>query len=476
MPGLFSSLVTAGGALTAFNRVLEVTQNNVSNASTPGYARQSLRLLSLPFDPSTGLQGGVRAGDLESARDEYSEQSVRRETSGLGFAAQQASGLTSLESILGISADSGIPAALNGLFQSFSAWAQTPDSAVARQNVIERASDAAAAFRETATGVSRLAGAAETQLSQTVEQVNSLVAKLAEYNRKSMSGSRNDPGLDALVHSTLEELSSYVDISAVRQENGSTAVLIGGQIPLLLGVNQYKLDMRMAAADAPDYPNAPPAARVTLDQVDITGRIASGKLGALLDVRNRVLPQVMGDGFQQGDLNLLAQQVAGRVNALLTAGNVADGQPPETGVPLFVYDAANAANAAASLEVDPGATAGTLAAIDPGPPYVSNGIPLRLSALASPRNAEDKIQGFSYTEFYGQVAGRVGGELQTANDRQQIQQSTVAQAKSLREQMSGVSLDEQAMIVVEFQRAYQANSRLITMLDQLTEEVINMLR
>ena len=51
-----------------------------------------------------------------------------------------------------------------------------------------------------------------------------------------------------------------------------------------------------------------------------------------------------------------------------------------------------------------------------------------------------------------------------------------AQTKNLRQQLSGVSLDEEATIVIQFQRAYEANSRLIAVLDQLTEETIQILR
>ena len=57
-----------------------------------------------------------------------------------------------------------------------------------------------------------------------------------------------------------------------------------------------------------------------------------------------------------------------------------------------------------------------------------------------------------------------------------MQQSAVAQAKNLRQQMSGVSLDEEATILIQFQRAYEANSRLIGVLDQLTEDTINILQ
>lgn len=75
---LLASLSASGGALNAFGKALEVMQNNVGNASTPGYVRQDLELLSVRFDPESGLGGGVKAGRMTSARSEYAEQSVRR--------------------------------------------------------------------------------------------------------------------------------------------------------------------------------------------------------------------------------------------------------------------------------------------------------------------------------------------------------------------------------------------------------------
>ena len=74
------------------------------------------------------------------------------------------------------------------------------------------------------------------------------------------------------------------------------------------------------------------------------------------------------------------------------------------------------------------------------------------------------------------MAAKVGSQLQSANNGEQVQQSLLAQARDQRQQVSGVSLDEEAMTLVEFQRAYQANSRFITVLDQLTQDTINILR
>ena len=71
MSSLFAALSSSAGALSAYQTVLDAVQNNVTNASTPGYARQSVSLEARPFQPSLGLPGGVSAGDLQSARDAW---------------------------------------------------------------------------------------------------------------------------------------------------------------------------------------------------------------------------------------------------------------------------------------------------------------------------------------------------------------------------------------------------------------------
>src|SRR5262245_17098805 len=106
---IFSSLISTADALSAFNRVLEVTQNNVANVATPGFAKQRQVLSARPVDATYGAMGGVRTIDLTSSRDLYAEQWVRRQTVLLGKDQQSVSSLTSLESVFDISGDFGIP-------------------------------------------------------------------------------------------------------------------------------------------------------------------------------------------------------------------------------------------------------------------------------------------------------------------------------------------------------------------------------
>src|SRR4051794_23822119 len=188
----------------------------------------------MPFEPASGLGGGVRAGEVQSARSAYADQSVRQQLVLLGQAEQDVGGLAAVQSAFDISGNSGIPSALNRLFQSFSAWAQSPGDTIARQTVIERAADVGTAFQQTAATLTQTAGETEQAARQTVDAVNGLTGQLRRLNQLAKQAVASDAGLDAQIHSTLDELSRYVDFAALEQDDGSVTVLLNGQTPLLI--------------------------------------------------------------------------------------------------------------------------------------------------------------------------------------------------------------------------------------------------
>uniref|UniRef100_Q01QL6 Flagellar hook-associated protein 1 n=1 Tax=Solibacter usitatus (strain Ellin6076) TaxID=234267 RepID=Q01QL6_SOLUE len=474
MSNLLASLVSSANTLQAYGRVLEATQNNVSNASTPGYAKQSIELYALPFDPQGGATGGVRAGTLQSARNEYAEQAVRNQTTGLGYQQQLADSLTVLQTNFDITGNQGIPQALNSLLQSFSAWGASPDDPSARQTVLQRADALAQAFNQTANSVSSVSRDTERQVGDTVGQINQLVGQLKGYNQLALQGNKNDAGLSARVHSALEQLSSLADVQAVFIDDGSVSLTIGGQTPLLIGDQQYAISASLYVPAEPPATNPLGAGQMRLqasDGSDISN--AGGQLGALVKLRNDVMPSLIGDRYQTGDLNLMAKQFADRVNQLLTGGSTTAGQP---GVAIFQYNPDDPTSIASAIKVDTSVTPDQLAAVSIGPPTVSNGVPLALSALAVPTQDADRINGFSFSQFYGQVAGTVGNLLNDAQNNTEVQQSLLTQAKDLRQQYQGVSLDEEATTLMQFQRAYQANAKYLSVLDELTQTAIDILK
>ena len=477
MANLFASIAAAGSALRAFEQALEVTQNNVTNASTPGYARQRLILEAASFSADGSLAGGVTAGALLSARDAYAEQEVWSRLENLGYFTQQQSTLGAIESSFDISGTDGVFGAMTSLFQSFSAWSVSPSNSATRTAVLEAAGQMARVFQQSASDLSRISSQTDRQLQQTVTRINELAGLVRDCNAERLRSGSEDPGLDARLHAALEELAEITDFDVLREADGSYTLLLGGQSPLVFGetVHEVSLSYSSPADQPPVYPNAAPRARI-LDGTgnDVTGQISKGQLGALLETRNQLLPSLIGDAYQQGDLNRLAQAMADQVNQLLASGLVSDGPPPQPGVALFTYDSSNPTAVAATVAVSPSIAPEQLAAIAAGPPYVSNGTALKLAQLGSPAGGTGQIDDLGFVEFYAGLAAKVGRRVTAARDGSEVQTQLVAQARTLRQQTSGVSLDEEAVMLIQFQRAYQAAAKMISILDDLTEMTVNL--
>ena len=471
--GLFANLQSSLNALNAFQQSLTVAQNNVSNASTPGYAAQLATLDALPFQPHTGLTGGVQAGTPQSTRDEYLEQAVRYQQSNLGSFTAQSRALSGVQPLFDVTGQSGIVAALNNMFQSFSAWSASPDSAAAQQNVLTSAQDLGMSFQQAAATLSSVTSNVNNNIDSTVSQINTLATQVVNYNlQQAQRGGTADTGLDANLHNTLETLSGLAGITARFESDGSVTLLMGGQTPLVIGTHQYSIQSSYSGTANPVNPNAPPAAHILdANGQDVTATVVGGTLGGLLTVRNTVLPSLQGDSQQAGALNQIAKQVADRVNQILATGLDSNGN---AGTPLFTYDASSGADTAQTLAINPNITPDTLAALDPGPPQVANGIALTLSNLGNSTAAADTIDGKSILDFLNGQTQIIGQQVSNASSGQTVAQQSVTQAQALRTQQSGVSLDGEAIDIMDLQRGYQAVSKMITVIDGLTDTLINM--
>jgi flagellar hook-associated protein 1 FlgK len=460
MPGnLFAALGTAANALDVMQQAMGVIQNNVTNASTPGYVNQTLILNASAFDPAHGLIGGVQAGNFQSARDVFAEQSVWAANQQVGFATRQATSLQALQSGFDISGQSGIPSALSNLYSAFSGWSNSPTSGTAQQQVIAAAQGVAQAFNSAYTQAETVRDQAIQQTQSSVTQINQLTSQIAAINGQIRTGSRNDAGLEAQLYNDLEQLSNLVNFSARTESDGSVTVLMNGQVPLVIGVTQTTLSTTNVNSAGAGSNAAPDQQILTNSGQDVTAQVEGGQLGGLLQITNTVLPTILGDANQQGSLNQLAQGISDRVNTLLTSGQTSSGT---AGVPLFSYNAASPTSIAATLAVSSSVSGSQLAPVDPGPPSVANGIVDKLAQLQNPTNAADMLNGMSYTDFYSTIASNIGTLQSSAAQYEQTQTQVLTQAQSARSQLSGVSLNEQAAQLLQFQNAYQASAQALS--------------
>ncbi len=471
MGDLFSALSSAAGALNAFQRAVGVTQNNVANANSPGYAKQVPTLQSQDFQSAGGLAGGVRELTQDS-RDDFADNAVQQQLSLLGQFQQLQASLSPLQTVLDVSSNSAIPSALNKLFQSFSQWSAHPSDTTSQSLVISAAEQAAAAFQQTAAQLNNIRSATNKDLQSTVDRINQDAQEVLAYNQSVARDSTPDPGRDARLHATLEDLSSLADVQVIPGNGATVTVLLGGQTPLVIGTELHALQVTDASSPNPVGP--PNKSIVDSTGHDVTAQVTSGALFGLLTVRNNLIPSLIGGGQQAGDLNTLAQSLADTVNNLLSQGSTTLTPPYQAGVDLFSYGPNSPSGVAASLGVNPNLAPGQLAGIDPGPPLVANGIALKLAGLDNDPNGQ--INGLSFTQFFSTLAARVGNAAQSADISATAQTQLVAQAKTLRQQLSGVSIDEEAIRLIQLQSSYQAASKVVTIIDELTQSLINMVQ
>lgn len=459
MGGFNVSFGMAASAMDAIQQALDAVQNNIVNASTPGYAAEQVNFSAQSFDIQQGLSGGIEV-TLSSTRSLYLEQSVRTEMSALGSLQQQDPLLSSLQNAFSATGDSGVPNALTGFASSFSMLSTSPDSSSARANVLQAAATLAQAFNHTAAQISNVSSEAVQQAGSVVAQINSLTTQIAALNGQIQGGARNDAGVQANLSSSLQSLSTLINISVSYASDGSATVLLDGQTALVIGQTAEALSM--------PQPDSTGVLKL-LDQQgqDVTALATQGQLGGLLAVQNQSVPQYLGQ------VNQLAQSFADRVNTMLTSGQVSAGPPPVQGTPLFTYT--SSATAAATLAVDPNITADQIATIDPGPPSSSNGVVLELANIINPSNSADTIDGQTYTAFYGQIASQAGTASSQNSANLTAQQDLTTQAQNQLTQASGVSLNDQAAQMMALQQAYEATAKVITVLQAITQTAVNLI-
>ena len=328
MGNLLTSLFNSAGALQAFQNGLDTTQNNVSNSSTPGYAKQIPVMEANAFDLSISLPGGVTAGPTQSSRNAFAERNVQDQQSALGLSQQRASDLNPVQSLFDLSGTTGIDAALSGLFNSFSQLSVSPNDPSARQSVIDQAEQTAKAFQQSANGLLSISSSVSRETSGYVAQVNQIADQIGQINadRRSGASSPNDAGADAQVHSALEQLSQLINFTALQQPDGTVTVYAGGQMPLVIGTTVQHLQTASVSSQTQILDN---------QGHDITGEFTGGELAGALSVENTTIPSYLNS------LNTLAQGVADQVNTTLSQGVDINGNAPTTN--LFSYNAVTGA-------------------------------------------------------------------------------------------------------------------------------------
>ncbi|MBV9084185.1 MAG: flagellar hook-associated protein FlgK [Acidobacteriaceae bacterium] len=456
MPSLSDTFNAAAHSLDTYEQAIQVVGNNTTNATTPGFAAQRPVFVADSFTPSSG-GGGVSVGSVLSSRDEYAEQTVQGAQSSRAYAGTMATQLQHVEGFFPLPSSSssasagGIGGMLNNLMSAFSSLTTSPNDTASRQAVLNAAGNLATAFNTTYGSLTAVQNDVTSQARDAANTINSLVSQIQQINaaKQNNASANNDAGVDAQLHADLENLSQLVNITTRTASDGTTSIFLGGQTPLLIGVQQYSLSESSVSGNV----------QITDSTgANVTAHANSGKLGALINLANTTIPSYVSQ------LNTLAQGLADTINTKLASGW---DQHNHAGARLFSYNPLAPAESLAVAMTDPT----TLAAASASAPG-GNDNAVALSTISTVPQAS--LGNFSFTGYYGNLASVIGTDSANAQGEQTTSQQVLSQAQTLRSNASAVSLDQEATQLTEYQQAYNATSRLINVVDQMMQTVLNM--
>lgn len=465
-----SILSNARSALAVSQAAINTTSHNIANAETEGYSRKrvDIRTNTPQMMPYGAVGRGVVINDVTRARDVLLDMSYRTQASDASEYGRRSELLSQIEGLYATGASGDLAAALDTFWGSWSELASQPMNDAARMTVRQAGDHLASQLKHISSGLDQISAGSDLRLRQDVGDLNRYASEVAALNRQIVadeSGGKTAADLRDQRDRAIDAISSLANVQVYERQDGSVAV-IAGDATIVDG-----------------------SASVAL-RVDTTGgtyalQTASGSpvgqpggvIGASMTVLNSDIPTA------RADLDDIARALVSEVNGLHETGMNAAGA---TGVAFFDdlgdvstvtartlrLSAAVAADhraIAAGTGVDDGTGTGTLV-------YAAGRNDVAL-AIAGRRDAGvAALGGDTVGGYFTASVTRVGSEVRAARDRAAIGETLASQADTRRMSVSGVSIDEELVNLIQFQNAYAAAARVITAADEMFETVIGMMR
>lgn len=461
----FSGLNTALTSLIAQRQAIEVASQNISNVNTVGYTRQRATLAaidgssapSMASTANTRPGGGVTVTSVERLSDIFLEARVRNELGITGRLDAVATIHSLLESTLHEPSENGLAASLDTFFTSWADVSNRPDDAAAAAVLLENSTSLLTAVRSGYEAATTEWAATHTKAEAAVVQVNTAADAVADLNERiraiSLAGGNANTLIDER-NQHINTLSSLVGAEARVREDGVVDVVLSGNA-LVRGDRANHLELAGAGAytalgpaGSPNLVWAASGDPAGTRDGSVSGLVATlaagGAISNLAESYNALV-----DPTDPGSL-------VGRVNALHTGKFAADG------------------SATGAFFTTPGA----------GPYALNVGLNVTdVSQLAVGLNATGGLDGSVADQIsqlttaigdrWSSVVVTVGVEANSAIRRASNAESSLATAEGLLLSQAGVSLDEETVNLISYQRAYEAAARVMTTVDQLLDTLIN---
>lgn len=464
--------------LFAAKQSMSTTSHNIANANTEGYSRQQVRLeTSTPVSEGNhSLGNGVDIQSVRRSHDELIEKKLNHALANNKFNDERTLQLSHVEEIFNEINSEGMNKILNRFFNSFRELATQPENETIRNVVKENARIVTDDFHRIQESLDQVRDNMNNKIRLSVDEINSLTDTVARLNKEitiqEVSGAEANDLRDQRDRA-VSTLSEYFPLTTYSDNKGQFVVNVDGVGSLVSGGIAQKLVAGQgvdSTRDASDkgitdiyFANRP--------GVSVTEKIKGGTIGAILKTRNGDLATL------ESQLDQLAHGLVLSTNAIHRQGfafHSSDSGKQITGInffkePLQLKRAAEHISLSAEILADANNIATALEPDKPG----DNRVAIAISKLQ-----HEKVLGGGTTTFeeqYHKSVGDVG--LQSGKSKIDLEQSSgiLAQAKSFKERMSGVSLDEEAANMIRYQNAYEASAKVIKASDEMFRAVLGLM-
>ena len=323
---LSASLYTALSSLSVIQQQMSVTSSNIANADVAGYTKKTLSV-------STDVQGsttlGVTSNGITAATNRYLLKTIAAAASDSGYATTYSEYFDQLDQAMGSidgsdSNGTSLASMLSDLATDLANLAATPESDTLKNQVVADLEDTTATLRETSDTIQDMRTQADQEISDTVDEINSLLYQIDDLNdqiNKASASGQSTADLEDQRIQALQDLADKIDVSYYVDSYNKMQIYTTSGVTLLGSEVRELSHTAVSSASADTTYASGGFDGITVGGIDITTSVSSGSLKALIDQRDTVLPAA------QDELDELASSLITTLNSIY---NASTSNPPPT--------------------------------------------------------------------------------------------------------------------------------------------------
>ncbi len=448
---------------------LQTVSHNIANKSTEGFSRQRVDQVTAPPITEGRLQLGMgsRAAQVSRINNPFLEKQIQKETGQMGFLDGQSDSMGRVEQVFNEQTNKALNQYMSGFFNAFRELSSNPESSTTRTLVKEAAESLTEDFGRIDRQLSGIQKDIDQQIQAGIGDINKMTTEVADLNvqivqteMQGMPANDQRDRRDLLV----KKLHEKIDIKVAEGDKGAITIATAGNALLVSGTDSAKLETHLnPETDRLEIYARPSPARPPFK---VTDRIHGGMMGGILEVRDKVISSF------RDKIDDVAYTLATEVNAAHLEGFDRNGKP--AGNFFDELDGPKGAAKSIALNQDIANDVTRIATASrenaPGDATVANVISMLQYATTMDGGTS------TMDDFYGAQVGRVGVLSETANKTREAQGNILQQVNTLRDSVSGVSLDEEATKMIEFQKTFDASARLIKTADEMFDTILSLKR